>query len=397
MRILLCQAGHPGLSKISYPMADGGILSLYHLSKELSKNHKTYLFFLDGNSSSLREVLNTSAFEKRFFLDSKESSLVRAGNILLLASKLSRTGYPRLKRIVEEEIRKIIEENDIDVIHCRGLYMGLLLANFSYPKFLDLVDCSSLYSRRSLHLTRSSRDFLRYVLMRKAEKYLMEKFEIITVVSPADKRFLKKSNEKADIRVNRNGVDMSLFSPSEIEEDHPNILFHGNMSFPPNIDAVLYISREILPLIRRKVPDVKFYVVGTDPHYEIKKLAKDDRVVVTGFVKDIAEYISRSSVVLIPMRMGSGIKNKILEAMALGKPVVTNPMGAECFDSDTKQCLAIGKGSREIAQRTIELLGDRTLRVDLGRRASEIVRKRYTWEACSARFEKIYKDVCLHR
>ncbi len=94
------------------------------------------------------------------------------------------------------------------------------------------------------------------------------------------------------------------------------------------------------------------------------------------------------------MRKGSGIKNKILEAMALGKPVVTNPIGAESLDQDALECLVIGKNAEEIAQKTIELLRNRHLRSHLGRRASEIIRQKYTWEACATEYEKLYKFMC---
>ncbi len=278
--------------------------------------------------------------------------------------------------------------------------MGSVLADFGcIPKVLDLVDCSSLYYKRELRFSKSPVELFKncFKLFRatRIENYLLGRFDATTVVSPVDKWFLRRLNMEADIRTIRNGVDVDSFSlGNNVNEDYPSILFSGDMSYSVNIDAALYIHRKILPLIRSEVAEIKFYIVGKNPHYKIKKLAKDCRVVVTGFVENMGRYISRSSVVLAPMRKGSGIKNKILEAMALGKPVVTNPIGAESLDQDALECLVIGKNAEEIAQKTIELLRNRHLRSHLGRRASEIIRQKYTWEACATEYEKLYKFMC---
>ncbi len=409
MRILACSRHIP------YPLTSGGALRKYNISKELSKNNPVYLFYLKSypdNTQDIHKVWRSRGiFEDCFSLELPKSSLSgRAGifpidqSILsrILTLNLSGKSYPRFKEIIEAKIKNIIEEYGVDIIHCYGLYMGLMLADLGcIPKVLDLVDCTSLYYKRELRFSKNPVELFSncYKLLRAAriENYLLGKFDATTVVSPVDMWFLRRLNTEANIRTIRNGVDVKSFSPwNNVNEDYPSILFSGNMSYSVNIDAALYIHREILPLIRSEVANIKFYIVGKDPHYKIKKLAKDNYIVVTGFVKNLGRYISRCSVVLAPMRKGTGVKNKILEAMALGKPVVTTPTGAGGLDQGALQCLVIGTNAEEIAQKTIELLRDGHLRSDLGRRASEIIRQRYTWKACAIEYEKLYNFLCTH-
>ena len=165
------------------------------------------------------------------------------------------------------------------------------------------------------------------------------------------------------------------------------------MKFPPNINAVFYIYKKILPLIRSQISDLKFYIVGRDPPRNIKNLADNDHIIVTGFVDDIRHYILKASVVLAPMKSGSGIKIKILEAMAMGKPVVTNPMGAEAFNKEVKNCLLIGETADEIANHVITLLRNKEKRVDVGKKGREIVMKEYTWDRLAEKYEKVYIEL----
>jgi glycosyltransferase involved in cell wall biosynthesis len=392
MRILVCTP------HLSYPPIDGASLRIFKIFEFLSKSHDIYLFFLKNSIKDLQAAeiyYNRGIFKDFFHL--KPPEFPEKIISFLTRSFLNRE-VPRFKRIVKQEIKRIVKEKDIDIMHVHLLPMGLLLADFnSIPKVLDLTDSMTLYWLRELRLLRNPFSFFLncFYFMKAArnERYLLGKFDITTVVSPVDKECLRKLNKAASVRVIRNGVDIHYFSSKCVEEDYPSILFSGNMSYPPNVDAALYIAREILPLIRSEIPETKFYIVGAHPPDVIKKLSKNEGVVVTGFVDDVSEYISKASVVLALVRRGCGIKNKILEAMALGKPVVTNPMGAESLCQNAKCCLAIGKNSHEIAKKTVELLKNKALREDLGRKTAEVMKKRYAWEFCSKEYEKIFQQI----
>jgi glycosyltransferase involved in cell wall biosynthesis len=393
--------------EIPYPLVSGSTLRIFNIFKELSKKHSIYLFYLGTSSTNDVQVIEESGIFKECinldvpnFLD--YPLIYRTIFYILSSSKFVLLPKFKFMVIVRDKVNEIIRENDIDILHVHGSSMGLLLSEINHtPKVLDLADSPSLIYKRNLQSPKNLLDFFtsccRFIVMRRCEKYLLKNFDLITVVSPIDGRYLKRRYRKADIQVVANGVDVNYFSPKfNIKEDQPSILFFGVMSASHNRDAAIYIHNKILPLIRSQIPNIKFYIVGANPPYEIKDLSRDGYIIVTGFVEDIREYIIKASVVLAPMRKGSGIKNKILESMSLGKAVVTNFMGAESLSPNAKKSIIIGNTTMEIAEKTIELLNNKDLRETLGKKASEVIRKEYTWKICSKRYERIYNSLLGH-
>lgn len=398
MKILVCT------QKIPYPLTSGDNLRIYNIFKELAKNHEVYLLYNDtskNNQESLAVIEKSGIFEDCISLNLPSSSLIdRAIGLMFLDSKLFSTrGYFKFKKDVKNKVSEIVKKNKIEIIHSHDLFVSLLLSDFNtVPKVLDLTDSHGLYYKRELQSLQNPINFFtkcsRFIAMRRGETRLLKNFGVTTVVSPIDQEYLKKLDKNGDIRVIPNGVDINHFSPiKDVKEDYPIILFSGTMNFSPNMGAVFYIYKKILPLLRLQMPDLKFYVVGRDPPRDIKNLADNDHIIVTGYVDDIREYISKASVVLVPMKSGSGIKNKILEAMAMEKPVVTNPMGAEALSEEAKNCLLIGETTDEIANHVINLLRDRTKRVELGKKGRETVMKEYSWDRVAEKYEKVYMEL----
>ncbi len=305
----------------------------------------------------------------------------------------------KLKSDVECVTKEIIKEYNPDIIHAHLAQAGFLLSDLTFPAMLlDMTDCSSLNLMRSIRLDENIlRKFLyTYHLgrMYNIEKYLLKKFKVTTVISPVDKNHLKERMPSSDIRVIANGVDNKFFEEIDyIEEEYPSIIFFGNMGYRPNVDAVLYLIKELFPQIRKTLPNTKLYLIGANPHKEILRNARTKQIVLTGFVQDIRPYVARASVVIIPLRIGSGIKNKVLEAMAMGKPVVTTPIGAEGLRLEVKRYLLVGKNSKDFVALVIKLLKNLALREWLGECGKEAVRKWYNWDNVANEFEIVYKEM----
>lgn len=402
MKILVCT------QKIPYPLTSGDNLRIYNIFKKLSKNHRVYLLYNDtsqNNQEYLAVMKERGIFEDCIPLNLPDSSLIdRTIGLMCSNSKFfSKRGYFKFKEDVKNKVSEIIKRNKVEVIHSHDLFVSLLLSDFNaIPKVLDLTDSHALYYKRELQSLQNPIDFFtkcgRFIAMRRGENWLLNNFEVTTVVSPIDQKYLKKLNTDANIMVIPNGVDIDYYSPVKgVEEDYPSILFSGTMKFSPNIDAVIYIHKKILPLIKSQIPELKFYIAGANPTSKIKNLADEHHIIVTGFVEDICHYILKASVVLAPMRKGSGIKNKILEAMAMEKPIVTNPMGAEALCEEAKNCLLIGENADEIANHVINLLRDREKRLELGKKGREIVLKEYTWDKVAEEYEKVYIELLKNK
>lgn len=384
----------------------GDTLRIYNISKSLTKRkNKVFLihFSSRGNPQYLNKNLMDNVVEETFSLDFPNFYDNIYGKIykILLSAPLSNfiSFKPVSIRNIQNKLKNIIETYKIDLIHVQGPIAGLSMINFhEKPKLLDLTDSLSLSFKRELSpelfSNRRLQKHLLYNWSKGIEKTLLMDSDIATVVSSVDKQMLKDSYDKTRIEVIPNGIDGNFFSPkNNIRESYPSILFHGNMDFSPNIHSVKYIAEQILPLIKSKIPNVKFFVVGGNPTDEIKRLGENKNIIVTGYVKDIREYISKASVGLYPMKSGSGIKNKILESMAMGKSVVSNLMGVEALSEKAKKCILIGETPEELANHVLKLLKNEDIRTNLGKKSREVIIKEYSWENVAEKYEKLYEKL----
>jgi glycosyltransferase involved in cell wall biosynthesis len=164
------------------------------------------------------------------------------------------------------------------------------------------------------------------------------------------------------------------------------------MDFRPNIDAVLWFAREVLPSIREERPQVRFWIVGKDPHPRLAPLQQDPGVVVTGFVDDIRPYIGSAALYVIPLRIGGGTRLKVLEAMAMGKAIVSTTVGCEGFDLEQGQHLAIADEAETFARTVVELLDHAERRGELGQTARQYAAAHYDWQMIVPLLEKVYEQ-----
>ena len=185
-----------------------------------------------------------------------------------------------------------------------------------------------------------------------------------------------------------NGVDLDYFSFQPPKEKAAAICFVGRMDYPPNIDAVVHYCREVLPLVRRGRPEVKFQIVGSKPTAEVRELAADPAVEIIGYVDDIRPYLRNAGIAAIPTRMGGGILNKILEALALGVPVVTCTVSIEGLAVQNGRELLIGDTPAELAEATLRLLDDSALRRQLAENGRQYVERHHQWQNIIAAYEK---------
>jgi glycosyltransferase involved in cell wall biosynthesis len=169
-----------------------------------------------------------------------------------------------------------------------------------------------------------------------------------------------------------------------------DLVFTGKMDFRPNVDAVLWFTQGVLPLIREELPETRFWVVGKDPHPRLAPLGGDPAVVLTGAVEDVRPYIAAAAVYVVPLRIGGGTRLKVLEAMAMGKAVVSTALGCEGFDVVPDQELVVADTPSEFAAAVLALLRDPSRGERLGRAARRFAGSRYDWRIIVPRMEQVY-------
>ena len=290
-------------------------------------------------------------------------------------------------------IRSLVAAERFDLVHVRLLPMAAYDGYFgSLPRLLELVDSETLGAARAT--SRSWRTDLRRRAARAIERRTIRSFPVVTVVAEADAAAVRRLSPGLRVEVIPNGVDAERFKPKpDCQVAAETVAFVGAMSFPPNVAAVGWFARSVLPLIRETRPGVRLVITGRDPAPSVAALAADPAVTVTGAVDDVRPYLASAAVVLAPMVSGSGIKNKVLEALAMGRPVVATPLGAEGVAAEPGRDLVIADGPATFARAVLDLLGEPGRAAEMGNRGRALVERLYTWDACAARYASIYAEL----
>jgi sugar transferase (PEP-CTERM/EpsH1 system associated) len=265
-------------------------------------------------------------------------------------------------------------------------------------RVVDLVDVDSEKWRQyaaaqswpaSMIYRRESKALLQY------ERHIASQFDATVFVSEAEARLFRERAPEAAHKVwhMNNGVDSDYFSPERVyvnpyDDGDRIVVFTGAMDYWPNIDAVVWFARTIFPEVRRRVPAAKFYIVGTQPAPEVRRLADLPGVLVTGAVPDIRPYLAHAAIAVAPLRVARGIQNKVLEAMSMAKPVLASPQAAEGLEVQIGVDLMVAADEKDFAQQTCRLL-DSGSAASIGRAGRARVFSSYTWEGSLSRLDRL--------
>jgi glycosyltransferase involved in cell wall biosynthesis len=238
------------------------------------------------------------------------------------------------------------------------------------------------------------------------ERGVAEAFDHSIFVTDSEVKIFKNRNPHIkNIAAIPNGVDLDYFSPTFSQQQatgnrqlissnqppetishrpsaishQPIIVFTGAMNYYANIDGVAWFTKEILPLVKKEIPEIQFFIVGSNAAKEVLALSSDNGVTVTGYVPDTREYLNKATVVVVPLRIARGIQNKILEAMAMGIPVVATPQAFEGIEAQPGRDLVLGDNAEKFAESVIKLMEEVSLRKSFGDNARRILEKNYCW------------------
>jgi glycosyltransferase involved in cell wall biosynthesis len=244
---------------------------------------------------------------------------------------------------------------------------------------------SSRWAERGGHLISAWRFWL-------YEKNVLYRAASIVYAADLDANMYTRFFPGRSVAVVPNGVDTDYFRPMAAPSEQPTVAFEGNMNFPPNIDTAKRLVNDVLPLILKKVSDVKVVLVGRDPSPEVTRLASD-RVQVTGTVDDIRPYLARSTVFACPMRLGSGIKNKILQAWAMALPVVATSESLGGLSAQDGVNLLVRDSLEQFASGVAELILDPQRAATIGAAGRSTAERQYSWQHQAAQLEALLRTV----
>jgi len=323
---------------------------------------------------------------------------------------------------MERRLGSLLREETFDVVHVEHLRAARLVRAVTgtpsrlgggrggTPAVYDSVDCISLLfelaARSGAQLRSRLMTAIDLARTRRYEARLLTWYDRVVVTSQRDmdaleglaRRYLPSQARPAPITVVTNGVDLEYFRSPETRFFPKNlvspstVVFTGKMSYHANVAAALYFAREVLPRIWVTDPEVRFQIVGKDPPQAVRQLATDGRIQVTGTVDDLRPYLARATVAVCPALYAVGIQNKVLEAMAMGTPVVSTPAGCAALVAEESQEVLIADGEEELAAAVLQVLSDPVLARRLAVAGRRYVETHHNWEAGARRLVEVYEQ-----
>ena len=385
--------------RIPYPPNKGDKVRSFNILRQLAKRHRIFLGTFVDHPDDVQYIDKLSEWceESRVIRLDPRSAKIASLRGLVTGEALSVPYYRNAE--LAEWVKQVVAREGI---HEAVAFSGPMAQYLDAPGLTQrVIDFCDLDSAKWTQYAGDHRWPMSWLYRREGRQLLAferaaaAKAEASVFVTEAEADLFRKAAPELVGRVSamQNGVDSDYFSPdnggaSPYPAGGPVIVFTGAMDYWPNVDAVVWFATELLPKVRAQVPDARFWIVGMNPAPAVQALAGEG-VVVTGTVPDVRPYLAHSDVIVAPLRIARGIQNKVLEAMAMARPVVISSAPATGLEARSGHDCEIAHSGEEFVSRTVELLADVTLRRTMGLAAREAVLRSYSWSAHLAALEKL--------
>jgi len=372
--------------RVPYPPDRGDKIRGFHILKHLSTRHRVHLIAFADDTRDLTGKAGLAPFTgNRSIIWRSKSRLVSVLQALVARKPFSLTAFDNAP--FRESVENMLARHSIDTIYLYSGQMAQYLpARMRQRVIMDFCDVDSA---KFEDYGRGSRWPIRWLLRR--EGRLLGSFER-SVAKRADASLFISEDEAAIFRARTgaervhvigNGIDTTYYDPAasfkRIETLAPLVVFTGQMDYRPNVEGVIWFVETVFPHIRVRHPEARFAIVGRAPTEAVRALAKEPGVSVTGEVADVRGWLQAAAVVVAPLKLARGVQNKVLEAMAMARPVVATTAAAKGVDHGGT--IRVGETVGEIAEAINDLIADRRAADALGLEARAQVQERYSWAA----------------
>ena len=377
-------------SRFPFPLEKGDKLRAFHQIKELSKNHEIILVAVSDQKVEASSLEAIKPFCRKVLVH--EMSTLQVGSHLLktfFSNKPFQVGYFYSTEF-QRKVNEVIEKDKPDAIFCQLTRMAEYVKHIKHiPKTLDYMDAFSVgLDRLRKHSSFIKRIFvsMEFKRLKRYEHDIFSYFEHHTIISEQDKILIPHPQHDS-IEVLPNGVDFDYYQPQQREKKY-ELIFSGNMNYPPNIESALFIAKKVMPLIWKTRPDAFLVIAGATPDYEIEKL-KGEHIHVTGWVEDMRDYIAQSRIHLAPMFISIGLQNKILQAMAMKIPCIVSTLSNNAIHAPVDECVLIANTPEEYAEKILFLLSNPDKAASMADNAYRFVKAHFEWKVAVSELEKI--------
>ncbi len=379
-------------SRFPYPINKGDKLRSYNQIKELSIQNDIYLISLSESKVSERSIVELNKYCKSVHV--YHISLIN--RIFNLFKTLINNRPFQVNYFYHQKIQKKINSNisiiNPDHIICQLVRTALYVKDeHSIPKTIDYMDALSKGLERRITISKFwQKPFVKMESqrMKRFENLAFEFFNNHIIISSSDRDEIAHINNK-NIEIIPNGIDSNYFKKITTNKIY-DLIFIGNLSYIPNIEAAKYISKTIFPILKEKIPNIRILISGSNPSKKVLRLANKN-IKISGWVDDIRETYCSGKVFFAPMNLGSGLQNKLLEAMSLGIPCITSNLCNESLGGTHMKNIIIGNSAEEYISQILNILSNSELISDIGKNGSEYVNKKFSWENSNKKLMGILK------
>ncbi|MCB0813418.1 MAG: glycosyltransferase [Flavobacteriales bacterium] len=371
------------LSRVPWPLEKGDKLRAYHLVERLAERHEILLFCLHEGRPHPQALEHLRGICQHIEVVSIPKWRIA---LKLITAPFSRLPFQVAyfhHRKAQRSMDRAFERFRPDHVLCQ------LVRTTEYvryrtdaPRTLDYMDTLSKGMERR---TETAPFYLRPVFRMETrrlihyENLMFDLFDNRVIISVQDRDYIYHP-DRDRMAVVPNGVDTDFFRPLASEPRY-DLVFTGNMNYPPNIDSVVYLAERVLPLVRKERPGTTLLISGVDPAPAVRDLARSDPgITVTGWVKDIRDSYSSARVFVAPMQIGTGLQNKLLEAMAMRMPCITSELANNAVGAPPGKAILIGREPEDYADHIVRLLEHPEEREHLAANGQDFVRSRFSWE-----------------
>lgn len=369
------------LSRVPFPLDKGDKLRAYHQLKQLSVNHEIYLCCLSDKKVHAKAIQELSEFCKSVEIVQLNKMGILWNLFLALFSQKPFQRWYFYQRKAQKVVDRMIRDSYPDHIYCQLIRVADYVKNYhSIPKTLDYMDAFSKGVERRIEHSGIMKPVFKseYKRLVRFEHLLFEYFEGKTIISEADRDWIMHPKRK-EIKVVPNGIDTSFFQPIDKQAEY-DIVFVGNMSYPPNVEAAKVLVKQILPEIEKIKPGVNVLLAGATPSKQVLSLEKSN-ITITGWVEDIRTAYADGKVFVAPLNIGTGLQNKLLEAMAMEKACVTTSLVNGSLKAKDGSEVKVCSMNKEFVDVVLNLLNNDTLRQEIGKNARKFVESNYSWSS----------------
>ena len=385
---------------VPFPLTDGGRIRVFNLLKQIAEKSDITLLALETQPTDEEGVAELQQLGVQVHLVPNAPTLPRVSLGTLLKAFLKRQPITVARYDLpayRQKFRELLATENYDLVHYEMFHTAQFHTETDLPGVLSQQNVDSEIWRRLCSETANPFYKFAYwtqqLAFQRYERVLSPKFDAVTCTSDIDAAVFQRHCAADAIAIIPNGVDVTHFQPDFTTEAPAHLIYIGSMDWYPNEDAVAFFADDILPGIQSEVSDVRFSIVGGNPSARVQKLAARDGVIVTGRVPEIKPYFAEATVFVVPLRIGSGTRLKILEALAMGKAIVSTSVGAEGLDLNDGEEIFIADAPEPFAEAVTRLLTDPALRRRIGENGRARVEKDYDWRSIGEKLHQRYTEI----